>query len=80
MVCGPQSLIQEPQFIPRGKNAAEGDGWLLALVDNQVTNYSDLVVLNALDVEAGPIARAHLPFRTRNGLHGTWADRSALPA
>ncbi len=78
--CGPQSLIQEPQFIPRSKDAAEGDGWLLALVDNQVTNYSDLVVLNALDVESGPIARVHLPFRTRNGLHGTWANRASLPA
>ncbi|MFA5964862.1 MAG: carotenoid oxygenase family protein [Sphingomonas sp.] len=77
--CGPQSLIQEPQFIPASSDAAEGDGWLLALVDNQVTNYTDLVILRALRIEEGPIARIHLPFRTRNGLHGTWADRSKLP-
>lgn len=78
--CGPQSLIQEPQFVPRSADAAEGDGWLLALVDNQVTNYSELVIIEALRIDEGPIARIHLPFRTRNGLHGTWADRSKLPA
>lgn len=76
--CGPQSLIQEPQFVPRHKDAAEGDGYLLALVDNQVTNYSDLVILEALNIAAGPIARIHVPFRMRNGLHGSWVDASAL--
>lgn len=77
--CGPQSLIQEPQFIPRRPDAAEGDGYLIALVDNQVTNYSDLVVFEALHIDEGPIARVHLPFRIRNGLHGTWAAQSKVP-
>ncbi|WDF74528.1 carotenoid oxygenase family protein [Novosphingobium sp. KACC 22771] len=76
--CGPQSLIQEPQFVPRHKDAAEGDGYLLALVDNQVSNYSELAIFEALDIAAGPLARIHVPFRMRNGLHGTWADASAL--
>jgi carotenoid cleavage dioxygenase-like enzyme len=76
--CGPQSLIQEPQFVPRSADGAEGDGWLLALVDNQVSNYSDLCVFDALAVENGPIARIHLPFKARNGLHGTWIDRTKL--
>jgi len=78
--AGPQSIIQEPCFIPRAADAPEGDGYVIALVDNLVTNYSDLVVLDAQHVEDGPIGRAKLPFRLRSGLHGNWADASALAA
>ena len=78
--CGPQSTVQEPCFIPRSKDAPEGDGYIIALCDNNVTNYSELVVLDAQHVDDGPIARAKLPFRMRNGLHGNWADASKLPA
>jgi carotenoid cleavage dioxygenase len=77
--AGPQSIIQEPCFVPRHKDSAEGDGYIIALVDNLITNYSDLVVLDALNLAAGPIARAKLPVRIRSGLHGNWADGSKLP-
>jgi carotenoid cleavage dioxygenase len=76
--CGPDSLIQEPCFVPRTPHAPEGDGYILALVDDIVRNYSDLVILDAQDVEAGPICRIKLPFRLRQGLHGNWADERAL--
>jgi carotenoid cleavage dioxygenase-like enzyme len=76
--CGPDSLIQEPCFIPRTPTAPEGDGYIVALVDDIVRNYSDLVMLDAQNVEAGPIARIKLPFRLRQGLHGNWADESKL--
>jgi len=77
--AGPQSIVQEPCFVPRSASAAEGDGYIIALVDNLVTNYSDLVVLDALRLAEGPIARAKLPLRLRSGLHGNWADASKLP-
>jgi len=78
--AGPDSGIQEPCFIPRGRDAAEGDGWLVALVDNHITNYSDLCIFDALAVARGPIARAKLPVRLRQGLHGNWTDGSLLAA
>lgn len=78
--AGPQSIIQEPCFVPRAPDAPEGDGYIIALVDNLVTNYSDLVILEALDVAKGPIARAKLPIRIRSGLHGNWADERLLAA
>jgi len=78
--AGPQSIAQETCFIPRAMNAPEGDGYLVALIDNLVTNYSDLAIFDAQRVAEGPIARAKLPFRLRPGLHGNWADRSQLPA
>ena len=77
--AGPQSICQEPCFIPRHKDAAEGDGYIIALVDNLITNYSDLVILDALRLAEGPIARAKLPIRLRSGLHGNYADESLLP-
>jgi len=76
--CGPDSLIQEPCFVPRTPDAPEGDGYLLALVDDVVHNYSDLVILDAQHIEEGPLARIKLPFRLRQGLHGNWADERKL--
>jgi carotenoid cleavage dioxygenase-like enzyme len=76
--AGPQSIIQEPCFVPRHAGSAEGDGYIIALVDNLVTNYTDLVVLDALDLPSGPIGRAKLPIRLRSGLHGNWADARKL--
>jgi len=78
--CGPDSMIQEPCFIPRNDTSPEGDGYIIALVDNITTNYSDLVVLDALRLEDGPIGRAKLPFRLRSGLHGNWCDARKLAA
>ena len=78
--AGSESIIQEPCFVPRSKDSAEGDGYIIALVDNLITNYSDLVVLDALRLADGPIGRAKLPIRLRSGLHGNWADASKLPA
>lgn len=76
--CGPDSLIQEPCFIPRSATAPEGDGYVVALIDNVMLNYSDLAIFDAQAIENGPIGRAKLPFRLRQGLHGNWADASTL--
>ena len=62
----------------RNTAAGEGDGDVIALVDNLVTNYSDLVILDAQRIEEGPLARAKLPVRLRSGLHGNWADEAQL--
>ena len=72
--------IQEPCFVPRRPDAPEGDGYLIALVDNHVVNTSELVVLDAQHLDEGPIGRARLPFRMRQGLHGNWADSTRLAA
>ena len=39
--------ISEPVFVERGADAAEGDGWLLAVVWRAQENRSDLAVFNA---------------------------------
>jgi carotenoid cleavage dioxygenase len=75
---GAQWGIQEPCFVPRSATAPEGDGYVIAVVDNHVTNYSELCFFDAQNVEEGPIARAKLPVRLRQGLHGNWATGAQL--
>jgi carotenoid cleavage dioxygenase len=75
---GPQCGIQEPCFIPKSPTAPEGEGYVVALVDNHVTNYSELCFFDAQRVDEGPIARAKLPVRIRQGLHGNWSSAAQL--
>lgn len=76
---GDTSTLEEVQFVPRRRDAAEGDGFILAIVNRHHEMRSDLVILDAQHVEEGPIATVKVPFRIRNGLHGNWIDRADLP-
>jgi carotenoid cleavage dioxygenase-like enzyme len=78
--AGPGSAVQEPQFVPRSPDAPEGSGWLLVVVNRLELMHSDLVVLDALQLERGPVATLRLPMRLRAGLHGTWVDGADLSA
>jgi carotenoid cleavage dioxygenase len=62
----------EPVFVPRSASAAEGDGWLVAVVYRGEADRSDFLVFDALNVEGGPIATAKLPIRVPFGFHGNW--------
>jgi carotenoid cleavage dioxygenase len=37
-----------------------------------------VLILDAKNIEAGPVAIIELPFRLRNGIHGSWVNRSDL--
>lgn len=41
---------------------------------------SRLLMFNALNLAAGPIATIGLPFRIRQGLHGNWVPAQASAA
>jgi len=62
----------EPVFVPRHADAAEGDGWLVAVVYRGAENRSDFVVFDAQDVARGPVGIAKLPRRVPFGFHGNW--------
>ncbi|QAU23454.1 hypothetical protein EO087_05215 [Dyella sp. M7H15-1] len=62
----------EPVFVPRRRAKTEDDGWLLCCVYRHATDTSDVIVLDARDVAAGPVAIVHLPTRIPAGFHGTW--------
>jgi carotenoid cleavage dioxygenase len=67
----------EPVFVPRAANAPEGDGWLLATVWRAAENRSDLAVLDATEVDRGPVAIVKLASRVPFGLHGNWVPAAA---
>ena len=56
----------------RPRRVAEDDGWLLNIVFDRTTETSDLVIVDARDVEGEPVARVHLPRRVPSGFHGNW--------
>ncbi len=60
----------EPFFVPAG--AGEGEGWLLSFVYDRARNTSDLVILDATNVAAGPVAEIEMPRRVPHGFHGVW--------
>jgi carotenoid cleavage dioxygenase len=62
----------EPLFVPRPGGSADDDGWLLVYVYDKTRDSSDLVVLDASALPAGPVARVHLPRRVPFGFHGSW--------
>ena len=62
----------EPVFVPRFENAAEDDGWVMALRHNLDTNLSELVILDSQAFTEEPVAIVHLPARVPNGFHGNW--------
>ncbi len=73
-VCsfGPGDMVSEPVFTPRSASAAEGEGWLTAVVWRAADNVSDLVVMDAMNVDRGPVGMARVPRRVPFGFHGNW--------
>ena len=64
--------IGEPVFVPRHTEAAEGDGWLLAVAYRGHERRSDFLVFEAADLDKGPIAAVQLSSRVPFGFHGNW--------
>jgi carotenoid cleavage dioxygenase len=75
---GPGDSVQEAQFVPRSPDSDEGDGWLLVPVSRVAKMRSDLVILDARNVTAGPVATLRLPVRVRTTFHGTWVPEATL--
>ncbi len=74
---GPRDAANEPVFVPRRRDAPEGDGWLLAVVWRGDENRSDLLVLDAQHVDREPVATVRLPHRVPNGFHGNFRNLGA---
>ncbi|WP_033294604.1 carotenoid oxygenase family protein [Amycolatopsis jejuensis] len=67
----PGQIPGEAVFVP-ADDRPDGAGWLLTYVYDSAEDRSALVVLDAEDVEAKPVATVHLPGRVPAGFHGNW--------
>lgn len=63
----------EPAFAPRMDAKAEDDGYVIAFATDVNTGKSEVQIIDAMNFEAGPVARILLPARVPAGFHGTWA-------
>lgn len=70
--AGPTHALQEVTFVPRHKDADEGDGWLIGTASNYAEMHTEMIVADAQHPEDGAIARVILPFRSNVQVHGRW--------
>ena len=64
----------EPVFAPGG--TGEDEGWILNLNHDETTGKSRMIIIDAQNFSAPPIATIHLPKRIPYGAHGNWFDQS----
>ncbi len=68
----------EAPFAPRIGSTAEDDGYLVSFIIDENRGTSECVLIDARDIEAGPVCRIALPHKISSGTHSWWADRAAL--
>lgn len=75
---GPGRVAGECVFIPRHGGVGEDDGYAMSLVYDRASQTSALLVLDASNFSAPPLASVALPVRVPYGIHGNWfADPAA---
>jgi carotenoid cleavage dioxygenase-like enzyme len=76
---GPGRIGGEFVFVPADDaTSGEDEGWLMGYVYDRSTDTSDLVILDAHDVTAAPVATVKLQCRVPAGFHGNWIPDRAL--
>lgn len=68
----PTGFIGEPVLVPRPGGLAEDEGWLISIVFDAAQQRSVVMILDAQDLEAGPIAQVPLRDIIPYGLHGSF--------
>uniref|UniRef100_A0A7S2VB98 Uncharacterized protein n=1 Tax=Entomoneis paludosa TaxID=265537 RepID=A0A7S2VB98_9STRA len=70
----------EPMFAAKEGGTAEDDGYILSVILDGERQESDLVVLDAKQIGAGPVARVPLGSLVPHGLFGCYAPNETWPS
>jgi len=70
--CGELSIVPDP------KGHDESHAFLVGFVRDARAERTELVVLRADDLEAGPVARVLIPHLIPDGFHGLWVGKERL--
>jgi carotenoid cleavage dioxygenase-like enzyme len=76
--AGPTCTFQEPVFVPKAGSTAEGEGYLVALLNHLDVLRNDILIFDALNLAQGPLAAIHLPVKLRLGLHGNFVEQKDI--
>jgi carotenoid cleavage dioxygenase-like enzyme len=66
--------VGEFVFAPRENASEEDDGYCLGIVTSANGLESKLLIIDAKDIEAGPLASIAMPVRVPNGFHTNWVS------
>lgn len=77
---GPGRWGSEAPFAPRTGSTGEDDGYLVSFVRDEREQRSEVVILDASDIAAGPVGRVILPHLVPIGFHATWARADQIGA
>ncbi len=74
----PQMAINEPVHIPSSRQ--DHNGWLMMVVDREAGDdyQSELWIVDADNVAAGPVAKVKVPVPLRPQVHGWWVSKAEL--
>jgi carotenoid cleavage dioxygenase-like enzyme len=73
---GEGTVIGEAVFAADPDGNGEQDGWLMVYATDKAEGTTDFCIIDARDMDAGPVARIHLPRRVPAGFHGNWMPDS----
>ena len=59
-------------FAPASPDAGEDEGWVISLAHDTGSDQSRLLIIDAQNFAAPPVATVHLPRRVPYGAHGSW--------
>ena len=72
MQPGDHLSLEEAIFVADPESSGEQDGWLMCYAYNANRCASELLIFDARDFGAAPVARVELPARVPHGFHGVW--------
>ena len=75
---GEDRFGSEAPFAPRVNAKDEDDGYLVSFITDMKKNRSECILVDAKDIEAGPVCQIILPHRICSGTHATWASGSSI--
>ena len=75
---GDSESLQECCFVPRSRDAPEGDGYLVGIANVLLEGRSELVIVDTQHMREGAVARVRLPYRLNAGIHGWWVPGEHL--
>jgi len=75
---GENKYGSESPFIPKPNATDEDDGYVISFVTDAREDTSEVIILDAKNMDKAPLARIMLPQRVPLGFHACWVDESRL--
>lgn len=76
LAFGEDRYGSEAPFVPRINAKSEDDGYLVSFITDMQQDRSECILVDAQNIEAGPVCQIILPHRISSGTHAVWADES----